>query len=435
MSSTTRVGFVAGASMLAVSTVSLAGTGMDAQDYEARIMELERQVAQLRGDDRAEARTEEIRAIVNEALADADTRSSLLQSGMVAGWDDGFMLGSQDGAFTLRISGQLQTRFVANLREDSGDDDTEYGFETRRAKLSFSGNVVDSSWKYNVRGAFDRTSGEFELEQASIDKVMDSMTIRFGQFKPLYLREETILSSKQQAVERSLANERYTQDYVQGIQVSWEQDNFKLAGAVHDGFGSRNTSAVDQQSEFAFNARADVLLAGNWSQFDDYAGFRGQEYGARVGGGFFWEKDAYGSSAVSNEAEQYGFTVDGQVEGDGWSAAAAFIWRTTDTDASGDPDEMALVVQGGYFVTDNDELFARWTYADDDGGDDFEEINVITAGWNHYLSGHDAKLSFDVVYALDSIGTDFATSGAGIQADAADEDGQLALRGQFQLLF
>ncbi len=435
MSSTTRVGFVAGASMLAVSTVSLAGPGMDAQDYEARIMELERQVAQLRGDDRVEARTEEIRSIVNEALADADTRSSLLQSGMVGGWDDGFMLGSQDGNFTLRVGGQLQTRFVANLRDNSGGDDTSYGFETRRAKLTFSGNVVDPSWRYKVRGAYDRDGGSMELEMAYVEKQMDGMSIRVGQFKPQYLREENIVSGMQQAADRSLANERFNQGYTQGVQFAWEQDTLRFSATVGDGFQTANTSAVDQQTEFAVSARADLLIAGNWSQFDDYAGFRGQEYGARVGGAFFWDRDPYGDPADGDKDERYGFTVDAQAEGDGWNLAAAFLWETTDTGGSSDPDAMALIAQGGYFVTDADELFARWTYADDDGGDGVEEINVITAGWNHYLSGHNAKLTFDVVYALDQIGADYAQPGVGILTDGTDEDGQLALRGQFQLMF
>lgn len=433
MSSTTRIGFVAGVSMLAVSTVGIAGTGIDGQDYDTRIAKLERELAQLRGD-RSEVRSEEIRALVNEALADADTRSSLLQSGMVAGWDNGFMLGSADGNYTLKFGGQIQTRFVANLRDDSGDDDTEYGFESRRTKLSFGGNVVDQSWKYHVRGAFDRSSGNFGLEDAYIEKQMDNLSIRVGQFKPQYLREENIASKRQQAADRSLLNERYSQDYAQGVQVAYAQDNFKISGMLHDGFGSRNTPAVNQQSEFALSGRADVLLSGNWKQFDDFAGWRGQEYGVRVGGGFFFQKDAYGTAAA-NEAETTGFTVDTQVEGDGWNVFGAFIYQTVDTNGGNDPDQMGFVVQGGYFFTDNTEVFARYEWGDDDGTDGFEDLSVITAGVNHYLAKHNAKLTLDVVFGLDPIGADNASSGAGVQADAADQDGQVAVRGQFQLLF
>ena len=430
MSSTTRIGLVAGASMLAVSTVTIAGAG---QDYDARIAKLESELAQLRGD-RAEARTEEVRALVSEALADADSRSSLLQSGMVAGWDNGFMLGSADGNYTLKLSGVMQVRFMADLRDNSGGDDTVYGFENTRTWLGFSGNVVDKSWGYKVKGAFGSADGVFDLEDAYVTKTMDGMTVKFGQLKPQYLREENIGAAHQQAVERSLANERYNQDYVQGVELGFAQDNFKASVAVHDGFGSRNSAAVDQQSEFAMNARADLLIAGNWAQFDDYAGWRGQEYGARVGAGVFMAKDAYGTVAA-NEAELMGFTVDTQVEGDGWNVAAAFIYQTTDTGSAGDPDEMAIVLQGGYFLTDDTEVFARYEWGDDDGTDGFEDLNVLTLGVNHYLAKHNAKLTFDVLFGMDPIGADNAAANNGVQADAANQDGQMALRGQFQLLF
>lgn len=438
MSSTTRIGFVAGASMLAVSTVSLAGTGTNAQDHDNRIANLERQLAELRGD-RSEVRSDEIRSLVNEALADADTRSSLLQSGMVAGWDNGFMLGSADGNYTLKVKGQLQVRYVADLRDNSGADDTDYGFEIRRSKLEFSGNIVDQSWGYKIKGAFDRSGGSFMLEDAYIEKKLDNMTVRVGQFKPQYIREENISSTKQQAVERSLANERYNQGFAQGVQIAYAQDNFKVSGMVHDGFGTGNTPAVGMQtSEFALNGRADLLVAGNWKQFDDYAGWRGQEYGVMVGGGFYFEKNAYGSAATGTKAEITGFTVDTQVEGDGWNVAAAFIYQSTDASGAPSVDEMAIVLQGGYFFTDNTEVFARYEWGDDDGSDGFEDLSVITAGVNHYFDMHNAKLTVDVVFGLDPIGMGsggYASAGAGIQDDGANEDGQVAIRGQFQLLF
>ena len=54
----------------------------------------------LKGDNwMTEERAEEVRSLVRDVLADADTRASLLQSGMTAGYDDGFMIGSTDGNF------------------------------------------------------------------------------------------------------------------------------------------------------------------------------------------------------------------------------------------------------------------------------------------------------------------------------------------------
>ena len=66
------------------------------------------------------ANADEVRAIVAEMLADADTRSSLLQGGGSAGWDDGFFIESGDGSFRLNVGALIQFRYVASFRDDDG---------------------------------------------------------------------------------------------------------------------------------------------------------------------------------------------------------------------------------------------------------------------------------------------------------------------------
>ncbi len=61
-------------------------------------------------------RADEIRALVSDVLADADTRTALKDTGLTGGWDDGFFLQSADGNFRLEVSGQVQTRYVWNRR-------------------------------------------------------------------------------------------------------------------------------------------------------------------------------------------------------------------------------------------------------------------------------------------------------------------------------
>ncbi len=75
---------------------------------EARITELEAP----EGDSwMTEQRAAEIRGLVHDVLADADTRASLLQSGVTAGYQDGFMIGSADGNWLLTIrDGQPEAR-------------------------------------------------------------------------------------------------------------------------------------------------------------------------------------------------------------------------------------------------------------------------------------------------------------------------------------
>ena len=141
MSLTTRVGLLAGASAITLTGVSFAGTPQE--DYEARIAELEAKVSELSGDNwMTEERAEEIRGVVSDVLADADTRASLLNSGMQMGYDNGFMLGSPDGNFSLKLNGHMQVRYVYNLQDGApGIDTNRAGFENTRTRLIFTGNV------------------------------------------------------------------------------------------------------------------------------------------------------------------------------------------------------------------------------------------------------------------------------------------------------
>ena len=51
-----------------------------------------------------EERTKQIKTLVHDVLADADTRSSLIGDGLLGGWDDGFFVASSDGLFRDRKS-------------------------------------------------------------------------------------------------------------------------------------------------------------------------------------------------------------------------------------------------------------------------------------------------------------------------------------------
>ena len=93
-----------------------------------------------------EQRAEDIRALVTDVLADADTRASLMQSDMTSGYDNGFLISSADGNYSMKINGQLQARFVFNDQSNSPVDNTRWGFEMTRTKLWFSGHIVDPSW-------------------------------------------------------------------------------------------------------------------------------------------------------------------------------------------------------------------------------------------------------------------------------------------------
>jgi hypothetical protein len=446
MSLTTRVGLLAGASALTLTGASFADNPTEAQNYEARIAELEATVAQLKGDDwLTEQRAEEIRGVVQDVLADADTRASLLQAGMTAGYDNGFVIGSSDGNFSLKLNGQLQTRFVFNnqdIQRGEGDEDSDsnrWGFENTRTKLIFSGNVVNPDWMYYIEADFARDGGDFNLDDAYIAyNYGNGWKVMMGQFKAPLLREELVHSMHQQAVERSLVNEWFTGGRTQGVAMDYLGDQFHFTGAFfQDGANGDNVPWHTYDVEWASGARVEILFSGNWDQFNDFASWKGEEMGFMLGGAFHYQQQEYGTASVDNEIEIWRATVDASIEFGGGNIFAAFVYGKLDNDVSGpaalDVEQIGFILQGGIFFTDDWEAFARYEFVDFDMSE-VDDLNVITIGVNKYWAKHQLKWTTDLGFGLDGQ----PVSGAevtGWRQDALGQDGQMVLRTQLQLTF
>jgi len=443
MSLTKHVGLFAGAATLAITGAGF-GTSQDAQNQTmAEIETLRAEVAALRaqsGDNwLTETRAAEIRGLVQDVLADADTRSSLQGSGMTAGWDNGFFLASPDGNYRLRVQGQIQFRYAINFRDsDDSIDSTTKGFENRRTKLNFTGNIVDRSWQYRVQGAFNRNGGDFRLEDAWLRKNFDNgLYVRAGQFKGPLLREELVSSQRQLTVERSLINNVFTQSFSQGVEVGWAGDMIRGSAMFHDGIRSPNTPALNPSTEWGFMARAEVLLAGDWGQFRDFTSWNGESFGAMVGAAINWQRDEFGQSGVpaGGKTAPLTVTVDGSLEFGGANLYGAFIYRDTDTENSGSSDQLAFLVQGGFFIMpDSVELFGRYEWGDLDTTDQ-KDLSLLTFGVNWYFAKHAAKWTTDFGYSFNSITSGWSNSGAAWLTDPTDGDDQFVIRSQFQVTF
>lgn len=382
---------------------------------------------------------DEVRALVAEMLADAQSRSSLLQSSATAGHDGHFFLSSADGDFKLNITGQVQFRYLLNFRDEApGIDDFTPGFQTRRTKLKFSGQVFQDIF-YKVNGAFSKSSGVFALEDAYVGmKLDDGWKIRWGQFKEGFLREELVSSSRQLLVDRSMTNEVFNQGRSQGVEADYKNDQFHFTGSFSDGFRSKNTDLGASPADWSFTARGEYLIAGDWKQFKDFTSARGSEQAMMLGAAAHYEMAPDISGPA--EAETFSYTVDFSYEDDGWNAYAAFIGQNI-TDAGNVPgvdnDTYGLVVQGGVYVADDWELFARFDefFNDNSVGDDF---STVSFGVNDYIHGHAAKFTLDAQWYLDDVtgtgGAIGANTGIGHLGNGAN-DGEVVIRAQFQLLF
>lgn len=480
MNVTKRVGFITGAAAMTLTGVGAAGTGVADENasLRAEVAELRAEMAQLRatsGDSwLTEQRAAEIRSVVQDVLADADTRASLQGAGMTAGYDNGFLIASPDGNFSMRINGQLQVRYIYNYTEEGGffdgpafanEDRNRQGFENTRTRLSFEGNVVNPQWKYRLEatvtgssaenefdsflGSSASAAGSFGLDDAYIQyDYQNGFNMYAGQFKDPLLREDLVYSGKQLTVERSNVAHFFSGgkgNRVQGVMGEYRADMWRVMASYNDGVQSLNTPWNTEDTEWSFSGRGELLINGTWDQFEDFTSWRGEEMAFLIGGAARYQKAEYGTGdgtgvpGNDNEAEVFIGTVDVSAEFGGANLFGAFYLANVETESSDDFTPWGFVVQGGFFLTDDWELYGRFEWLDFDV-DDTDELGLITLGVNKYFGGHKAKWSTDFGYGIDAV--NFADPITGWRVDSIDEsgdgeqgEGQFVFRTQLQLMF
>ncbi|KAA0217237.1 MAG: hypothetical protein DYG94_01640 [Leptolyngbya sp. PLA3] len=374
-----------------------------------------------------------------------DAQERAADSTGIGGHDGKFFVNSGDKAFRLNIGGQLQFRYNTTFRDDPGpgpDDDLSVGFHTRRTRLEFTGHIYEK-WNFKVVGGFSRSTGLFILEDAILSyKFGNDVTVTWGQFKLPILREESLSSKYQLAADRSVANEAFNQDRSQGVQVHWQGEQVRLFAVISDGIRAVNTAYnAPAEADIALTARAELRLGqAGWKKYDDFTSFRGDDRGALIGAALHWQSAGETNPSAAGSTDTLLYTVDAAWEGGGWNLFAAFIGRLVDAPGGSDLSDFGAVAQGGVFVCDHTELFARWdaVFPDSDQAahDDFHTVAV---GANHYFipESHTAKLTIDVQWFLDDQASSSSlvsvNEGIGLLADTGDD--QVTLRIQMQLLF
>lgn len=128
--------------------------------------------------------------------------------GLEAGYSKGFYLRSDDGKYsvTIRIRGQIQG-FIDSKEKDSEREETG-GFIIRRARLYFSGNAFLKELKYNIQLTLEDKVGVRDLyvEYPVLGK---HASIKAGQFKVPFNREELTSSANLELVDRSITTKYF----------------------------------------------------------------------------------------------------------------------------------------------------------------------------------------------------------------------------------
>jgi len=428
----------------AVGICAIASAADQNSDVTARIAELKREVATLKGDSAAwltEERAAEIRGIVRDVLADADTRASL-QGATGSGYNGGFFLSSADGNYSMKMNVLEQIRWTFNDQSDVNDEQIS-GFENKRTRLTFGGNMVDTTWTYRLAYniAYSNSAEDFgadELSDAFVQKDFEcgaSMTV--GQFKLPFSSEYDIDVGNMQFMDYSTVDAFYRAGYGQGIKFDYESDFTRFGIAYVNAIRDANDpwGPGSPEDQWAFSTRVDLKFAGNWGQFTRGQSWKGDGYGVKVGVGAYSlsENTPPGIDATA-------LTFDTFVNFGGANLTAAYYWNQVDNTgtAADGANPTGFIVAGGVFVTDDWELVARYESSSVDlnlGG--AEDFGALTLGGNCYLSRNQSKFSVDFGYAFDAVSAiyaPFAISNNWIE-DPAGEDGQWLIRTQLSFSF
>ncbi|MBZ0172664.1 MAG: hypothetical protein K8E66_09820, partial [Phycisphaerales bacterium] len=290
---------------------------------------------------------------------------------------------------------------------------------------------------------------------------------RWGQFKAPLLWEELVDPEFQLAGDRSTTNQVFNQGYSQGIMFGYEAEAWRGYASITDGLRTIGTNYNGAgESDIGLTARAEFKFAGDWERFTDFTSWRNSDYAGKIGAAFHWETygdtgpiaGPYGGTplALAGGAPNFGgdliiYTVDATVEGNGWNVAAAFVGSWTEPDGPGvtDSSDFGVVVQGGVFVAEQVELFARWdaTFLDDNrfapGATADEDLHFLTFGANYYVipESHAVKASLELLWALNDTTNAFGIlpgSGGGYSQSSflgQNDDSEIAIRGQVSVLF
>jgi hypothetical protein len=405
------------------------------QQQQQQLNQQQRDLASLRAQlgqqQLSRQQTEQVRQLVREVIADADTRKALIEQQLVAGYDKGFFLASADGNNLLRIRGLLETRYVYNNRDDSAGDDSVGGFEIARTRFGFIGHVIDPSWQYMIWTGH-HFNGDAMLLDAWIKKDLgNGFSVKAGQFKIPLWREWLVSETKQQFIERSLITATLSGKYTQGVAVNYAGDCLRATVSINDGTSNLNETWDHEDTDIAVSGRVEGLIAGDWSRYAQWQSWPGEQgLMLIVGAAAHHQQGEHGTN--TDEMDITRWTIDGSAEFGGANLFAAVLGSHEQNGM--DRDQYAALLQGGYFVTQQVELIGRYEWGDADQTVD-ETLSVATAGINVFFADHAARWTLDLSYAFEPVNTIWASSFAGFLPDAAGQEGQVVVRTQLQLTF
>ncbi|MCA9272683.1 MAG: hypothetical protein KDA31_06530 [Phycisphaerales bacterium] len=387
---------------------------------------------------------DQTREYAAEVMADAQQRTSLLGASAVGGSQ--FGLTSADGTSTLNFSGWHQTTFTVSFLDDNGgaEDDFETGFQTPDTRLIFDGSVVSPDTTYKIELQINEM-GDFFLRQGFLAQDFGNGSSGFvGQFTAPVTRESMVENNVRQTISTTPTDWYFGAGQIQGAAFSFtdEGNSYRVTGSFNDGARTANTPyTAANDGDYGITVRGDMAFEG---QVDPYFNttrmLPGGENAMILGGYFHVQQNAETPTQDDTQLIQFGvdFLMD---NGNGWNFYGAFHLRSTDVASLDDTFlDTGIVLQGGYFVQDNTEVFGSFDILipDDSYAGEPDPFSTLAVGVNHFpFAGTQAvRLTGQVTVFLDDPVDSGGLVGMNTNAGLVDDNGSsVSVQGLAQVDF
>jgi hypothetical protein len=470
----------------------------DQPDLNARMNALQAELDALKAQQRTQreqAVAKEQQSTLDETLKDADRHSRFFDSsGVSAGFDSSsnrFFLKSDDGNFSLRPWFHLQIRGVANERNDfqgqaaEPKSETNTGFEIRRMRFGFDGNVFSPDFQYFFNWTTNRTSGNNNVTGTTVGKgttigtvsnssggvpILEEAWIKYhlpktafmlqlGQQHDPILHEEITSSRYRHSAEISLTADIFVNGdaFTQAAMVIFDpnlvkQDSpVRAEAGVNQGMRSANTSFLSFSNNGSYNAfdygvagRVEYKVMGRWKDYGQVAAVGVTEPLLVFGAGADYSERGHDGQTVGAVdgmyADQNGLMVSGEfldrytTHNFGYytqSAVGASITDPKNPAYENKPtNEYSALIEAGYMFNNFVEPFGRFEYMKLAGTAVGTKpwVQAITGGVNLWFQGHRVKATAEVIYLPKGIPFDDTPNDV-----LAQPNGKSEVVGEFQL--
>lgn len=335
----------------------------------------------------------------------------------------------------FKFYGFLQTRYVTGQHVPEGEDRTSGGgFSLARARLFYYGRLTD--WLRVLIRVGATSDGTARFEQAFADFRFRSFSVRVGQFYLPVFQEQSLSPVALQGLDFSAVGSVFDGGQTQGVRATWSPKPTRVHFFVTDGWRTGFSEAGGAKvADIAVSTRIETVIGtDSYAQFDTGSSFRGEELAVLVGGGIHYQS---GGELRDDAVELASMNADVTVEANGMSLHGSASLMNTDSAGDERVYNYGFVGQGGLFVLDWTEIFARYEalVTTKSSAGQQTTFRGVTAGFNQFVwPARGIRVAADFTYYFDPIvGTAVAANpNAGLFPSVGS---QWSSRVQFNVLF